>query len=471
MRDPQNRSLGTVVGRIALLATTCLALIGAMVVAGQLVIQRILDRHTDDSKVVNVAGRQRMLSQRLAKAALAVATTPDSAVRRAHLLELEETANLIERVHRGLQHGDRELGLPASTSADLAAALRALDPSVARLSDAARALLASIHADSGAAGLETERELRTLLEVAPIVVGEMEGIVQAILDEEPTFLARMEQVVAHYELEARDHLRALKRQEATFGLVLLAVLSFLGAAVLLPAIRELRRRVEHREIEERLRLSRSLLEATMREREMIGKDLHDGLGQVLAGIAMMVRTLALRLSARRGPEVEVARKIEHLVGDAIAQTRDLARALHPVEISDGGLEAALRTLAESASATLGAECTVVCEGTPPPTDDRAKTHLYRIAQEAVSNAVKHGKARRIEIRLAGARSALTLTITDDGSGLPCMPPEARGLGLGIMADRARLLGGRLEVRPAATGGTTVAASFDGTATLRERLAA
>jgi signal transduction histidine kinase len=307
--------------------------------------------------------------------------------------------------------------------------------------------------------------------VAPVVVGEMDGIVQEILAEEPTFLARMEQIVARYEVEARDHLVALKHQEAIFVLTLLAVLSFLGAAVLLPAIRELRRRVEHREIEERLRLNRSLLEAAMREREMIGKDLHDGLGQVLAGIGMMVRTLALGLSARREPEADAARKIEHLVGDAIAQTRDLARALHPVEITDGGLEAALRTLAESASATLGVECTVDCEGTPPPTDDRAKTHLYRIAQEAVSNAVKHGQAGRIEIRMAGTRSSLLLTITDDGSGLPCMPPEVRGLGLGIMADRAHLLGGRLEVRPAATGGTTVAVCFDGVATLCERLAA
>jgi signal transduction histidine kinase len=281
----------------------------------------------------------------------------------------------------------------------------------------------------------------------------------------------MEHVVARYEIEARDHLLALKQHEAAFVLGLLGVLLFLGVAVLLPAIRELRQRVDQSEIGERLRLNRSLLEVAMREREMIGKDLHDGLGQILAGMGMMVRTLGLRLETLGLAEAEAAQKIEQLVADAIGQTRDLARALHPVEIADGGLEAALRTLAESARSTLGVRCTVHCDGVPPPTDDRAKTHLYRIAQEAVSNAVKHGEATCIAIRLSGSASALRLEITDDGRGFPCVPPEARGLGLGIMADRARLLGGRLHVLQADGGGTTIVASFDPATSLEGRLAA
>ena len=471
MPTTATRSLGTFARRLALLAATSLGVVAALAIGGRIVIQRVIDRHAYDSRVVNIAGRQRMLSQRLAKAALAAAATHEPVTRRAHLAELDETTELLGRVHRGLQHGDLDLELPGNASPEVASALRALDPHVDRLLGASRALVATLHADDRMGEAKAEAELRTVLDVSPIVLREMEGVVQELLAEEPTFLQSMEQVVTRYEEEAREHLFALKHQETQFLAALLAVVVFLGAAVLLPAIRELRRRIEYHGIEDRLRLNRALLDATMRERELIGKDLHDGLGQTLAGIGMMARSLAQRLTVLGIPEQQAMHRIDALVSDAIAQTRELSRALHPAEIDDGEFAATLRSLGQRAQATLGVACTVEWEGEPALFGGQTTTHLYRIAQEAISNAVKHGQATHVAIHVTCDDGALCLTITDDGVGFPVHRSHGKGLGLAIMEGRARLLGGRLQVGRGPTGGTRVAASFSRTATSRWQLAA
>ncbi|MBY0276423.1 type IV pili methyl-accepting chemotaxis transducer N-terminal domain-containing protein [Candidatus Binatia bacterium] len=466
-----HRSLGSGAGRLTLLATTCLGVVALVAIGGRIAVQKVIDRRANDSWVINVAGRQRMLSQRLAKAALAAAVTADPIARRAHLAELGETTELFGRVHVGLQRGDPALGLPASTSPEVAQRLRALDPQVEHLVAASRALAAALQAERVASEEQTDVRLRTVLEVAPILLGAMDGVVQEILAEEPTFLESMELIVANYEREARGHVLALQHQESVLLSALLAIIVVLATVVLLPASRKLRRQIAHHEIEDRVNLDRALLAATMRERELIGKDLHDGLGQILAGIGMMLRTLAKRLTAMGVPEQHAVRRIEELVSDATRQTRELARALHPAEVCESGLVGALRTLAQTARATLGVRCYFEWEGDSLDLEDQAATHLYRIAQEAISNAVKHGQATLVTVHLSTADGALGLKVVDDGVGFPRVPTNPSGLGLAIMEGRARLLGGRLRVRRIAERGSVVEATFSREATQQWRVAA
>jgi signal transduction histidine kinase len=457
--DGATAPLSSFARRLALRAGVSLTAIAILVLLGQLLIQQVVDRQVADSRLVNLAGRQRMLSQRLAKAALAISTARDAATRRERVAELEETTDLLERVHHALQFGDAHLALPGSNSPEVAEALAELEPHLRRLVVASRSLIAALSSGATAEVESITAGVGGVLAAEPDFLHGMEKVMDTILGEEPAFLGKMERIVAGYEHEARTHVMTVKRHQWLFVGAVLGVVSFLGLGVLWPAIRELRRSIELREVEERVRLNRSLLQASTRERERIGRDLHDGLGQVLAGIGMMSRVLAQRLAALGLPEAAAASKIEAHVSEAIAHTRELARELHPVEIAEGGLGVALQSLAEYAETTLGVRCTVEQDAWPS-VSDAAAAQVYRIAQEAVTNAAKHGKAACVTIALRSDGGLLRLTVSDDGTGVATERPPTRGLGLGIMRDRARLLGGNLEVRKAAGGGTVVTASFD-----------
>ena len=152
-----------------------------------------------------------------------------------------------------------------------------------------------------------------------------------------------------------------------------------------------------------------------------------------------------------------------LIEEAIELTRSLARGLSPVAVETEGLTVALAELAASTTAQFYLPCDLHCASSVHFTDPIAAMHLYRITQEAISNAVRHGRASRVDITLEQEAGRLTLTILDNGRGLP--PPGGRrpeGQGLRIMAHRARMIGGQLEVASAACGGTRVQCSLDST---------
>ncbi|HEY0943402.1 MAG TPA: PAS domain S-box protein [Steroidobacter sp.] len=198
------------------------------------------------------------------------------------------------------------------------------------------------------------------------------------------------------------------------------------------------------DVSERKQLERAILQAVSREQYRIGNDLHDGLGQELTGIALMLRGLAGRLTTEYPvilPEIE---GITRLVNSSIESTRALARGLSPVNLERGGLSDALEGLAMHASELYGVQvtCTHRVKTTRPLSTELAN-HLYRIAQEAVRNAVRHGQARSIRLHLHGARAKVRLTVTDDGLGMPAHAVDAPGMGLKIMRYRARILGGEV----------------------------
>jgi two-component system CheB/CheR fusion protein len=214
-----------------------------------------------------------------------------------------------------------------------------------------------------------------------------------------------------------------------------------------------------RDITERKLLEKEILEISERERRRIGHDLHDGLCQHLAGVEMMSHVLAQKLERRSRNAAARADEIARNVREAIAQTRALARGLSPVMLEPEGLMSALQELALNTENIFRAACGFKCDLPVPVADQAVATHLFRIAQEAVSNAVRHGKKNgRIVIELKRERGRTVLSVNDSGGGFPPKISRSKGMGLRIMQSRAGMIGGALAVGRNAAGGVSVTVS-------------
>jgi PAS domain S-box-containing protein len=218
-----------------------------------------------------------------------------------------------------------------------------------------------------------------------------------------------------------------------------------------------------RDITERKRLEKEILEISNREQQRIGHDLHDGVCQQLAGIAYRMDILADQLQEKRFPEAAEAERIGGLVNDAITQTRSVARGLFPVHLEESGLALALEDLAANATNLFKIKCDSVCEGPAPTLENAVAAHLYYIAQEAVLNAVKHGKGGHIKISLTHIDGHFALTIQDDGTGFLTENGNSTGMGVRIMHYRAKTIGATLDLKSNAGNGTRVTCIFFPTA--------
>ncbi len=206
----------------------------------------------------------------------------------------------------------------------------------------------------------------------------------------------------------------------------------------------------------RKRLETELWAATDREQERIGADLHDGLGQQLAGIGYFVSAMEMR---NPGASPRLAADLRHIsafLNNAVAQTREIARGLYPPEL-EKGLFVALEKFAENVARTHEIECNFSC-AKKFAIKKSAANQLYRIAQEAVTNALRHGRATRITLELICARSRGRLVIRDNGSGKFDAIKKSHGLGLRTMRNRAGLLDGTLEIK-SGSAGTVVTCLF------------
>jgi signal transduction histidine kinase len=208
-----------------------------------------------------------------------------------------------------------------------------------------------------------------------------------------------------------------------------------------------RARALARETAERERLEQEMLEISEREQRRIGQDLHDGLCQHLTGTALAGHVLAEKLANKDLNETHDAHRIVDLVEEAISLARRMAKGLHPVELQSDGLMQALEEFAATTTELFGVQCRFEC---PTPVlihSPTTATHLYRIAQEAVSNAIKHGQAARITVVLEETEEGIRLSVSDNGRGMIKAASGAKGMGLRIMADRAKMIGGHFAVVP------------------------
>jgi len=218
-----------------------------------------------------------------------------------------------------------------------------------------------------------------------------------------------------------------------------------------------------RDITERKRLEREILEISSREQRRIGHDLHDGVCQQLAAIAYRMDILAEQLQEKGVAESSEAERVGGLVNEAINQTRGVARGLFPISLEENGLVSALEELAVNTSNLFKVRCQFSAEGQLPKVENGIALHLYYIAQEAVLNAAKHGRPDNISISLTRANDRFILAIRDDGSGFELSDHGFRGMGIRIMRYRARVIGATLDLKSQPGQGTQISCVFYATA--------
>jgi two-component system, LuxR family, sensor kinase FixL len=208
-----------------------------------------------------------------------------------------------------------------------------------------------------------------------------------------------------------------------------------------------------RDITERRLLEQQLLAAADELQTRIGRDLHDGLGQLLTGIAFIAHGMAQDLDGEHGKR---AARIVSLINEAIRSTRELARGLSPAAAStERSFRQALQELVRSCGEVFGVPCSLECGEGFDPKSSVVCTQLYFITREAITNAVRHGQASRIDVSLTSSDHTSMLCVRNDGRTIAPETPTA-GFGVRSMQYRARLIGGTLEISPRDGGGTVVA---------------
>lgn len=210
-----------------------------------------------------------------------------------------------------------------------------------------------------------------------------------------------------------------------------------------------------RDMTERKWLEKEILEVSQKEQNRIGRDLHDGLGQLLTGISCLLQGFTKKIIKKFPDEEENINEISRLVKQAVSQSSWLARGLMPVKLEAGGLESALQDLVEQTERIHKIPCMFRCTTNFPHADSKFLIHLYRIAQEALNNAVKHSQAKHIWIRLESENHQVLLTVKDDGVGLLAANEPPAGMGLRIMQYRAGMIGAVLDIACDPDGGTIV----------------
>jgi signal transduction histidine kinase len=246
----------------------------------------------------------------------------------------------------------------------------------------------------------------------------------------------------------------LRAWDAFIRLLFFLVVTFAGAAY-----KQQRATVSARValLERSRRLEQEIIAISERERQGIGRDLHDGMCQYLAAIGLTADLLRQNLAAEGHPRAHAAGEIANLLQDSVERAREIARGLSPVDRDEGGLESALEELANSTTRLTGVQCAFLCAEPVPIQEEIRAIHLFRVAQEAVSNATRHGRARNIIVALEAGDGEFALRISDDGRGFDANAAGGRGgMGLNIMRYRARMIGGTLEIYPNAPVGTVVA---------------
>ncbi|MHC4984154.1 MAG: MASE3 domain-containing protein, partial [Planctomycetota bacterium] len=210
------------------------------------------------------------------------------------------------------------------------------------------------------------------------------------------------------------------------------------------------------DVTEQRQSDRLISEATEIERRKIGQDLHDTLGQDLTGLAFLIKGLAGKYKEQFPEQQVTAEQVVELVNKSIAKVRSLARGLDPVGLAKEGLMGGLRELADHVAGIFDVWCGFQCDEPVVVKERLVATQLYRIAQEAVNNSIKHAKAKAITITLECRDRTIRLAVEDDGVGISASGADSKGMGMQIMRHRARSIGGSLSVGAGPRGGTVVA---------------
>jgi signal transduction histidine kinase len=315
----------------------------------------------------------------------------------------------------------------------------------------------------------------------PALLVDREHVVIAANDSARTVGVTLAMPMAEALAVLTEHLEANKRRDAA-GLPLRVVPVhaddfdgwFIDAATVLPPDADAERTISQRlaaanlrlqeEIRRRRFLERQVLSVAEQEKRRISLELHDGLGQHLTGVAFVARGLADQVREARSIAAEEVDWLVRLINEGVSRTRGLARGLWPVSLERGSLADAIRRLAEDLESIFGVSCQVHVSDEPRIASNIAAHHVFRVAQEAANNAIKHGKARRLEFRLESIGEDFAITVLNDGLAVdPEALTDAKGIGVVGMKLRADALGGALSIEPLPAGGAEVVLRLPGLA--------
>ena len=261
------------------------------------------------------------------------------------------------------------------------------------------------------------------------------------------------------DVERVTQLRLEKRRTAATAshastLTTVTVAGLLSVIVLLLAFTAFRRQVR-----ERVELEREIITTSEHERGRIGRDLHDSLGQELTGISLGLGVLAKTLEREQSTHAQTVQRLKALTQESISETRRISRSLSPGFRSELGICEALSSLASEVNQHSGVNCEAHCSVQDDLDDQEVAAQLFRIAQESINNALRHGNAQNIELCYGREGDSAYLEVIDDGIGIPAEHDRVEGLGLKSMRYRTRMINGTLDVAARATGGTEVRCSF------------
>ena len=457
--------------RLYLVALTVVALLSLF---GQVLIQRSLNESSDDSHVVNLAGRQRMLSQKLCKMAI-VLTNQNQFIEEANFYknDFNEVLNLWIKCHYGLRNNSLVLDkfYTVKNSVEIKQTYDEIEP-----------IFKIISTNASLIGKNNERSNRVIL--------------KNMLGNERQFLKLMDKIVSQYDTEARARVKKVKQIELILFCITIGVLILEAFLIFMPLVRYVKEiiiRISESESElqfknqqlntsnEQLILtqkdllkateekyvllrqednirSTSLIEGQEEERKRLARELHDGIGQMLTGLKLDSENLK-NLPFINEKQRKLFEEHQKLIDETIEATRTVSFNLMPSVLTDFGLPSALRLLTErtSKSAGFAAKFNDFTENFDTP--NKIENNLYRITQEALNNIVKHAKAHKIVVELSNIDNKfITLSIVDDGKGFDTKKNKKNkitGNGLGNIQTRVRLLNGSIKINAELNKGTSI----------------
>lgn len=462
--------------RLTRLYMVALFVVALLSLFGQMLIQRSLNESSDDAHVVNLAGRQRMLSQRLCKMSILLINKAQFAEEASfYENDFSETLNLWVKCHYGLKNG--KLGLDKTyfvkNSAVIQNLFNDLEP---------KFQVISVNADSVAQKNYTDKSSHT--------------IIKNMLTNEREFLKIMDKIVSQYDVEAKERVENVKRIEfILFGFTILTLVleAFLIFIPLVRYVQEVILRIKESEnelqvknqqleetneqlistqkdlvkaTEEKYLLIRkedntrstALIEGQEEERKRLARELHDGIGQMLTGLKLdseQLKSLPF-LNEKQRKSFEEHQK---LIDETIEATRTVSFNLMPSVLTDFGLSSAIRLLLERTAkgADFRATFNDLTDNITIP--NKIENNLYRITQETLNNIMKHAKAKKVSITLSNEKNKyISLVVIDDGKGFDMKKTKKSrigGNGLGNLQTRVRLLNGTIKIESEVGKGTSI----------------
>lgn len=470
-----NLALKNIHHRFTKLYILALSAVALLSIAGQMLVQIALNEQAIDSRVINIAGRQRMLSQRICKNSILISYKINENQLAKQKNELNTSLQTWHKTHLGLESNFLDsIGRKATNSREVKQLFRQVQPHFLAVYNNA---LWIDHANS----------------VNEVSISKTDSI----LAHEGEFLKGMNNIVFQYDKEARSHVATLKNIELLLLCFTLTILLIEGILIFRPAVSKLKQtmlkliesennthsineellqaniNLKQKELEllqaanekheeqmnqQKIRAT-SLLKGQESERKRIAREMHDGIGQMLTALKFNIESITPSLLDDRNKIL--LEDVRLLVSKTIAETRTITFDLMPTVLSDFGIVSALKQLADQASKSSGATVSYGGGNTFERLDKHIEVSLYRVAQEAINNAVKYAQAKEITISLSLKDKFLYLNISDNGNGFDLkesyLDSDQKKInrGLNNMQERANLLNGEFTLKIAVGKGTRI----------------